>query len=65
MRRNTESLTLTKPSRLSQSVARVKAVFTREFWSDMMEHTDAETLVDGKLLSYAYLEAGVIEMLGS
>ena len=30
-----------------------------------MEQTDDETLVDGKLLSYAYLEAGVIEMIGS
>lgn len=30
-----------------------------------MERSDGETLVDGKLLSYAYLEAGVIEMIGA
>lgn len=30
-----------------------------------MERTDDESLVDGKLLSYSYLEAGVIEMLGA
>ena len=29
-----------------------------------MERSDDESLVDAKLLSYAYLEAGVIEMLG-
>ena len=27
----------------------------------MFEKSDNETLVDGKLLSYAYLEAGVVE----
>jgi sodium/potassium-transporting ATPase subunit alpha len=29
-----------------------------------MEPTDDETLVDGKLLSYAYLEVGMIEAIG-
>lgn len=31
------------------------------FWEDVFEKSDDETLVDGKLLSYAYLEAGMIE----
>ncbi|KAJ7042076.1 aminophospholipid-transporting P-type ATPase [Mycena alexandri] len=35
------------------------------YWEDAMESSDGETLVDSKLLSYAYLEAGVIEMLGA
>ena len=36
-----------------------------EFWEDVMDRDDSEQLVDLKLLSYAYLEAGVIEMLGA
>jgi sodium/potassium-transporting ATPase subunit alpha len=30
-----------------------------------MEETDDEKLVDAKLLSYSYLEAGMIETIGS
>ncbi|KAJ8507033.1 hypothetical protein ONZ45_g10547 [Pleurotus djamor] len=59
-------------TRLSSAVMRVKNTFTkfqkpftRVFWEDLMEKTDDEGLVDGKLLSYAYLEAGGIEMVGS
>ena len=50
---------------MCQSVCRwrVKAPFTRTFWEDRFERTDNETLVYAKLLSYAYLEAGVIEMI--
>ena len=65
LRRDAETQEIIQPSKLSQWVSKCKAPFTRTFWEDMMEQTDDETLVDGKLLSYAYLEAGVIEMLGS
>ncbi|KAI0818674.1 aminophospholipid-transporting P-type ATPase [Irpex lacteus] len=41
------------------------APFTHEFWEDRLEQTDDESLVDNKLLSYAYLEAGMIEVLGA
>jgi sodium/potassium-transporting ATPase subunit alpha len=44
---------------------KLKAPFTKAFWEDVFEGSDNETLVDGKLLSYAYLEAGIIEMLGT
>jgi sodium/potassium-transporting ATPase subunit alpha len=43
----------------------MKKPFTKGSWEDRLEKTDSETLVDGGLLSYAYLEAGVIEMLGA
>lgn len=43
----------------------VKAPFTKVWWEDRLEQTDEEELVDAKLLSYAYLEAGMIETLGS
>ena len=65
LRRDPETQEVIHPSRLSNWITYCKAPFTRIFWEDLMEQTDDETLVDGKLLSYAYLEAGVIEMLGS
>ncbi|KAG6840615.1 hypothetical protein C0991_005514 [Blastosporella zonata] len=44
---------------------KLRAPFTREFWEDLLEQTDNESLVDFKLLSYAYLEAGLLETIGS
>ncbi|RKP34367.1 hypothetical protein BJ085DRAFT_21450 [Dimargaris cristalligena] len=35
--------------------------FTRNFWLDFFEKQDGEVLVDGNLLSWAYLEVGTIE----
>ena len=46
-------------------MSKIKAPFTRQFWEDALEPTDNETLVDTKLLSYAYLEAGLIEFAGA
>jgi len=46
-------------------LSKLKIPFTRAFWEDRFEVTDDEALVDGKLLSYAYLEAGLIETLSS
>lgn len=63
--RDPETQEPVKPSRVSQWLQRMKAPFTRDWWEDRLESTEAETLVDGKLLSYAYLEAGVIEMVGA
>ncbi|KAF7359150.1 Cation-ATPase-N domain-containing protein [Mycena sanguinolenta] len=64
LRRDPETQEIIPPSRLSVLMTSLKKPFTRTYWEDAMESTDGETLVDGKLLSYAYLEAGVIEMLG-
>lgn len=52
-----------RPSRVSLWIEKLKTPFRRAFWEDMFEATDNESLVDGKLLSYAYLEAGMIETL--
>jgi len=65
LRRDTETQDPISPSRISLWSQKVKAPFSRDFWEDAMERTEAESLVDGKLLSYSYLEAGVIEMLGA
>ncbi|KAA1477717.1 aminophospholipid-transporting P-type ATPase [Dentipellis sp. KUC8613] len=65
LRRDPETQEVIHPSKLSVLSQKLKAPFTWEFWEEKMEQSDDETLVDGKLLSYAYLEAGIIEMLGS
>ncbi len=64
LRRDTETQEVIRPSRISEWITYLKAPFTRMWWEERLERSDAETLVDGKLLSYAYLEAGIIEMIG-
>jgi len=63
--RDIETQEIVKPSLISKAIEQVKAPFSREYWSEKFAHTEAETLVDTKLLSYAYLEAGMIETLGA
>ncbi|KAJ3541875.1 hypothetical protein NM688_g6031 [Phlebia brevispora] len=63
--RDPETQEIVKPSRFSVWMNKVKEPFTRAWWEDRFERSDSETLVDAKLLSYAYLEAGVIEMAGA
>ena len=62
---DTETQEVIRPSRISTIASKIKAPFTRHFWEDALESNDGETLVDSKLLSYAYLEAGMIEMFGA
>lgn len=64
IQRDSETGQAIQPSRFSRFVSTCKAPFSYMFWEDVMERSDDESLVDAKLLSYAYLEAGVIEMLG-
>jgi len=63
--RDPETMEVIPPPRFQSIIAKVKAPFTRLFWEDFFEKSEDETLVDGKLLSYSYLEAGVIEMIGA
>ena len=65
LRRDPETQEIVPPSKFSVMKSKIQAPFTRVFWEDALEQTDGETLVDSKLLSYAYLEAGVIEMAGA
>ncbi|KAJ2854100.1 hypothetical protein J3B02_002838 [Coemansia erecta] len=41
----------------------LRAPFTRNWWLDRFEKTEGEVLVDGDLLSWSYLEAGVISAI--
>jgi sodium/potassium-transporting ATPase subunit alpha len=63
--RDTETQERIHPSRLSTIISKIKTPFTRNFWEDAFEKNEDETLVDSKLLSYAYLEAGIIETIGA
>ncbi|OCH88233.1 aminophospholipid-transporting P-type ATPase [Obba rivulosa] len=65
LRRDAETGDIIRPSRISVWKSYLQAPFTREFWQDLFTTAEGETLVDGKLLSYAYLEAGLIETLGA
>ncbi|KAJ6546853.1 aminophospholipid-transporting P-type ATPase [Mycena capillaripes] len=65
LRRDPETQEILPPSKLSVMMGKLRKPFTRVYWEDALEGSDGETLVDGKLLSYAYLEAGLIEMLGA
>jgi len=62
---DTEGQTTTRPGRLTVLARKLKAPFTRQFWEDQFAPSDDETLVDGRVLSYAYLEVGMIETMGS
>ena len=63
--RDPETQEVIRPSKFSGWLSKLKTPFTRSFWQDLLEPTDNESLVDGKLLSYSYLEAGMIETLAT
>ena len=63
--RDPETQEIIRPSKFSVWLSKLKTPFTRSFWQDLFEPTDNESLVDGKLLSYSYLEAGIIETLAT
>jgi sodium/potassium-transporting ATPase subunit alpha len=52
-------------TKIRQYLYNVHQVFTKQYWSDKFENTGAEVLVDGPLLSWAYLEIGLIEAVGA
>jgi sodium/potassium-transporting ATPase subunit alpha len=62
---DSESQTATRLSCLARLMRKLKAPFTREFWRDRFEPSEGETLVDNKVLSYSYLEVGLIETIAS
>lgn len=49
--------------KFKQFLQRLKAPFTKIFWEDMFKENGNEKLVDSGLLSYSYLEAGIIETI--
>ncbi|CAG8688494.1 14910_t:CDS:1, partial [Funneliformis mosseae] len=53
------------PSKVSQILHTMKKPFTKTWWSDLLEGSEGEVLVDAKLLRWSYLEIGVIELIGA
>ncbi|KAJ2077754.1 hypothetical protein H4R24_004941 [Coemansia sp. RSA 988] len=51
------------PGRITRMARAVRAPFTRMWWQERFERSEAEVLVDGDLLSWAYLEAGLISAI--
>ncbi|RGB26460.1 hypothetical protein C1646_420642 [Rhizophagus diaphanus] len=56
---------LIPPSKLSIFLHNIKKPFTASWWAELFESTDEELLIDGNLLSWSYLEIGVIEAIGA
>ncbi|KAJ1969314.1 hypothetical protein IWQ62_000704 [Dispira parvispora] len=52
-----------QPSRLRRVLRVLGTPLTRLFWLDLLEKKNGEVLVDGGLLSWAYLEFGTLEAL--
>ncbi|KAL2917749.1 hypothetical protein HK105_202622 [Polyrhizophydium stewartii] len=46
------------------ALTKLSKPFTAKYWRDVMEPKEEETLVDGNLLSWSYIEAGSIMTLG-
>lgn len=63
LHRDAETGDVIHPTKISAFLSKLKAPFCRSYWEDRFEPTEEELLVDGKLLSYAYFEIGMIETI--
>ena len=63
-KRDNEEALLRKENKGSFFLQSLAAPFTKDFWARKFEKRDEEVLVDGNLLSWAYIEAGTIMTLG-
>ncbi|CAB4389242.1 unnamed protein product [Rhizophagus irregularis] len=52
------------PSKISLFLRSLKKPFTARWWIKLLKSTEGEVLVDGTILSWAYLEVGIIESIG-
>ncbi|KAK3804662.1 MAG: hypothetical protein J3R72DRAFT_508961 [Linnemannia gamsii] len=59
-----ESGEVVKPSLTARLRHNFKALFTSVYWHEKFESTEEEVLVDAKLMSWAYLEIGIIQAVG-
>ncbi|KAG0353200.1 hypothetical protein BGZ54_002357 [Gamsiella multidivaricata] len=63
--RDAESGEEIKPSLMARMHHDFKAMFTSLYWKEKFESTEDEVLVDAGLLSWAYLEVGMIQTVGA
>ncbi|KAG0092103.1 hypothetical protein BGZ93_003295 [Podila epicladia] len=59
-----ESGEVVKPPLMIRLRHNFKAWFTQVYWREKFESTEEEVLVDAKLMSWAYLEIGIIQAIG-
>ncbi|KAF2668238.1 P-type cation exchange, alpha subunit of ATPase [Microthyrium microscopicum] len=52
-------------TKIQQILWKLHQPFTKAWWQDRFEPTGGEVLVDGALLSWAYLEIGILEAIGA
>jgi len=57
-------ITAENQTKFKKLVWSIQEIFTKDYWREKFEKTGAEILVDGALLSWAYLEIGMIEAIG-
>lgn len=53
-----------KPSFIRRYLTFISIPFSRNFWINFFESSEGDILVDSAAVSWAYLEAGVIECIG-
>ncbi|KAK3936342.1 hypothetical protein QBC46DRAFT_31715 [Diplogelasinospora grovesii] len=58
-------VSLENQTKMQKWLYKVRQMFSKEYWQDRFENTGAEVLVDGPLLSWSYLEIGLIEAVGA
>ncbi|KAI9297875.1 calcium ATPase [Neoconidiobolus thromboides FSU 785] len=54
-----------QPSGLKKFFHSVSRIFSKQYWTDLFENNEDETVVDLNLISWAFFEAGVIEVFGA
>ncbi|CAG8627763.1 337_t:CDS:2 [Paraglomus brasilianum] len=52
-------------SRMDRFILRLKKLTSKEWWKQKLDRGEGEILVDGNVLSWAYLEIGIIESIGA
>jgi sodium/potassium-transporting ATPase subunit alpha len=52
-------------TKMQKYLHNARELFSKEYWTDKFENTGGEVLVDGALLSWSYLEIGLIEAAGA
>jgi len=53
-----------EPSGVRKFLAKLMMPFSKNFWINFFESSEGDILVDSAAVSWAYLEAGVIECIG-
>jgi sodium/potassium-transporting ATPase subunit alpha len=61
-----ESLLMSNRFKMAMANARytIQELFTRDYWRRKFQHREEDVLVDANILSWAYLECGILQSIG-